>query len=355
MRDALASPRVEFDDFLSLISPESINHLEELAARAQRLTRERFGRVVTLYAPLYVSNHCSNSCVYCGFNVENRIQRRTLDQREIEAEARSLWEQGFRHLLLVSGESRKEVPVEMLAQTAKNLHSLFPSLSVEVYPLDVDGYKSLVDVGVEGLTIYQETYDPVIYAKVHPGGPKSDYQRRLRAPEQGGEAGFRRIGIGALLGLTDWRYEAVCLALHAMWLQKTFWRTHISISVPRLREAAGGFAPAHPVSDRELVQMICALRLLLPDAGVVLSTRESATFRDGLAPIAVTMMSAGSCTEPGGYTEPGSAEEQFSIEDSRTPAEVALMLERLGLEPVWKDWDVGYLQDDGRDGGEVQG
>ncbi len=339
---ALASERVDLEGFLALLSPAARDYLEPLAARAQALTRERFGRVIQLYAPLYVSNECTNSCVYCGFNRGNRIRRTTLTLGQVEAEARALWAQGFRNLLLVSGEAPGAVPLPYFEEVAARLHGLFPSLSVEIYPLDTEGYGRLVAAGVDGLTVYQETYDRELYASVHPRGRKADYGWRLEAPARGAAAGMRRVGIGALLGLGPWRREAAALALHALWLQKHHWRTQVCVSFPRLRQAAGAFAPPAPVSDAELLQLACALRLLLPDAGLVLSTRESAAFRDGLGRICITQMSAGSRTEPGGYTRPDESDEQFAVEDRRPAAEVARSLLAGGIEPVWKDWDAAF-------------
>jgi len=342
---ALAAPSVDLHGFLALISPAARAHLEPLAARARALTRERFGRVVQMYAPLYVSNECTNSCVYCGFSQGNTIRRSTLSPAQVEAEAQAIWSQGFRSLLLVSGEAPSKVPPRYLEETARRLHGLFPSLAVEVYPLDRGEYQGLVAAGVDGLTVYQETYNRGLYSQVHPRGRKADYGWRLEAPSRGAEAGMRRVGIGALLGLGPWRREAVALALHALWLQRVHWRAQICVSFPRLRSAAGAFAPPAPVSDAELLQLACALRLLLPDAGLVLSTREAPTFRDGLAQICITHMSAGSRTEPGGYTHPRECDEQFAVEDRRSAAEVAARLLADGIEPVWKDWDAAFTPD----------
>lgn len=339
---ALAANHVGLTEFLALISPAALPYTESIAQKARRLTRERFGKVVGLYAPVYLSNECTNGCLYCGFNHKNDLSRVTLDIPEVLSEAKILWEQGFRNLLLVSGEHPKAAPVEYLERAVRAVAPLFPSLALEVYPLEVDEYKTLSDAGVEGVTLYQETYNPDLYASVHPSGKKRDFRWRLATPSRAGEAGMRRLGIGALLGLGPWRYEAIALALHAEHLQKRYWRSSLSISFPRMRAAAGGFTPACPVGDREMVQMMLALRLLHPDVGLVLSTREPAYLRDGLAPICVTMMSAGSRTEPGGYNHPGEALEQFSIADERSPQEIARMLDRAGLEPVWKDWDTAF-------------
>lgn len=337
----LRSSSVDLEGFAALLSPAAAGELERMAARAQGLTLERFGRVVQMYAPLYVSSECTNACTYCGFNRYNTIRRTTLTGAEVEAEARLLWGLGFRHLLLVSGEAPGAVPVAYFEDVARRVLPFIPSLSVEIYPLAQEGYARLVRAGIDGLTLYQETYDPKLYAEVHPSGRKSDYAWRLAAPARGAAAGMRRVGIGALLGLGPWRRDAVATALHALWLQQTFWKAQILVSFPRLRQAPGGFAPPHPVSDAEVVQLACALRLLLPDAVLVLSTRESARFRDGLARICITQMSAGSRTEPGGYSHPGEQDGQFCVEDTRSPAQVARSLVAAGIEPVWKDWDDG--------------
>ncbi|GAB4275774.1 MAG: 2-iminoacetate synthase ThiH [Deferrisomatales bacterium] len=339
---ALAAPTVGWEEFLALLSPAAEAALEPLARRARRLTRERFGRVVQLYAPLYVSSECTNACVYCGFHRDNPIRRTTLSVDEAYDEAMALWTRGFRSVLLVSGEAPRAVPVAYFQELARRLHTRFASVSIEIYPLGIEEYARLIAAGVDGLTIYQETYDRDLYRRVHPAGRKADYSWRLDAPARGAEAGMRRVGIGALLGLGEWRREAVALALHALWLQKRYWQTQVCVSFPRLRHAPGGFAPPHPVSDRHLVQLACALRLLLPDAGLVLSTREAPAFRDGLAPLCITHMSAGSCTQPGGYTHPDEHDGQFEVEDTRPPVEVARRLLELGIEPVWKDWDAAF-------------
>ncbi|MHB8764807.1 MAG: 2-iminoacetate synthase ThiH [Deferrisomatales bacterium] len=344
---ALAAPHLGFEGYLALLSPAARPHLERVAQRAAAITRERFGRVVQMYAPLYVSNECTNACVYCGFHRGNPIARTTLSLAEVEAEAEAIWSQGFRSLLLVSGEAPGVVPPAYFERVAGRLRSRFASLSVEIYPLDEDGYRRLAAAGIDGLTLYQETYDRELYARAHPGGRKADYGWRLEGPSRGAAAGLRRVGIGALLGLGPWRREAAALGLHALWLQKTYWQTQVCVSFPRLRQAAGGFRPPAPVSDVELVQLACALRLLLPDAGLVLSTREPPALRDGLSGICITQMSAGSRTEPGGYTHPGDAGEQFAVEDRRTPAEVARHLLAAGLEPVWKDWDAAFTEGPG--------
>jgi 2-iminoacetate synthase len=341
---ALCAPQLRPDDLMALLSPAAQGYLEPMAQRAHRLTVQRFGRTILMYAPLYLSNECSNGCRYCGFNAHNKVPRRTLIPEEIEAEARVLHERGFRHLLLVSGEAPRLADNRYLCAAVEKLRPLFSSISIEVYPMDRAGYAQTVASGVDGLTLYQETYDRTLYAEMHPFGRKRDYAFRLAAPEAAAQAGMRRIGIGALLGLGRFRVEGFFTGLHALHLARHFWRTHLSVSFPRMRPADGGFQPLNPVSDREFVQLMCALRLLLPDAGLVLSTRESATLRDHLLPLGITQMSAGSCTSPGGYAEADQSGRQFVIDDDRSAAEVAAMIRRQGYEPVWKDWDRAFME-----------
>jgi 2-iminoacetate synthase len=325
-----------------------------MARLAKAVTLRRFGRTIQMYAPLYISNYCSNSCVYCGFNVHNKVNRRTSCPGEILSEARLIKNRHISQLLLVSGECPAEVSLELLEATARDLKGMFPSLSIEVYPMDTPDYERLYKTGIDGLAIYQETYDQNIYSTVHPAGPKRDYQYRLGAPERGAAAGFRQIGLGSLLGLNDWRVESHYLMHHAAYLMKHHWKSQVSVSFPRLRPAAGGYSPEFPVSDRELVQMICAFRLMLPDAGLVLSTREPAELRDNLIGLGITKMSAGSKTAPGGYLdnfdkrgnnldEQGQpAEGQFNVCDDRTVEEVAESIRNKGYDTVWKDWDQGF-------------
>jgi 2-iminoacetate synthase len=348
--------------FEALIAPKSNDALDALAARARALTLSHFGRTMRLFAPLYLSNECINSCRYCGFSRENPILRVTLSVEEVIAEAQHLAGAGFRQLLLVAGEHPKFVSGNYLAECVGALRDDFSSIAIEVAPMETEEYGPIVEAGAEGLVVYQETYHRSIYDEMHVAGPKKDFNWRLQAPERGYAAGFRRIGVGALLGLAPWRADAVALVAHVEYLLKRCWKSSLTVSVPRLRPAAGGFDPPFPMSDRELVQLVCALRITFPQVGIVLSTREPAVLRDFLATIGVTMMSAGSHTEPGGYThrareklhltvrgrivppeDPAAlstdATSQFEISDSRSPAEFAAVLRQHGLEPVWKDWD----------------
>jgi len=331
-------------DLPVLLSPAAVQFLEPLAAHARRITFLRFGKAVRLYAPLYISNECVNACAYCGFNRTNRIDRRTLTIEEVVQEAAVLHRQGFRHLLLVSGEHPEKVPRAYLEEIAARLARSFAALSIEVYPMDEPDYRHLANAGITGIAIYQETYDREVYQKFH-AGPKADFAYRLAAPERAGSAGYREIGIGALLGLTDFRIDIALLGFHAAYLMKKFWRAQIAVSFPRLRAAYGGFTPPAPVCDRDLAQIIFALRMVLPDADLVLSTREKPAFRDGMAGLGITRMSAGSKTKPGGYALSDEALEQFEVADTRSPADVATMLVRKNLEPVWKDFDQHFLRE----------
>jgi 2-iminoacetate synthase len=360
------SSRMRLEDFAALVSPAAgqPHFLEEMARRSHELTVRHFGRVIRLFAPLYLSNECINVCKYCGFSRDNPILRVTLTMDQAVAEARYLHEEGFRHLLLVAGEHPHFVSGTYLKDCVERLRKDWPSIALEVGPMETEGYRPIVEAGAEGLVIYQETYDRAVYDAMHLSGPKRDFDWRLETPERAYAAGFKRIGIGALLGLAPWRHEAIALAAHAGYLLKKCWRSQLTISVPRLRPAAGEFDPLVNVRDAELVQMICALRLMFPEIGLVLSTRESVKLRNGLVPLGITMMSAGSHTEPGGYTGQGKqnlhltkggrlvkpdmniiasegehATVQFNIADERTAQEVSVTLADMGYETVWKDWE----------------
>ncbi len=364
MEALLAKPAFGVADFPALISPAAGAFLETLCRRSQAATLQRFGRVMRLFAPLYLSNECINNCKYCGFSRDNPILRVTLTIDQVRQEAAALAAQGFRNLLLVAGEHPKFVPAGYLEACVKAVRPMFPAVALEVGPMEVAEYRPLVAAGAEGLVVYQETYDAEAYAAVHTAGPKRDFPWRLDTPERAWQAGFRRLGIGALFGLADWRFEALSVAAHAAHLLRNCWTAQLTISLPRLRPHAGEFAPLTHISDRELVQLVCALRLVFPDAGLVLSTREPERLRNGLFPIGVTHISAGSHTEPGGYTGAGGeavhltergrrvaapdapatpgrtrATGQFDIADTRSPEAVAETLRTLGYEPVWKDWD----------------
>ncbi len=328
------------NDFAALLGPSADRRLEDLARAAHRLTLQRFGRTVHMYAPVYLSNECLTTCTYCGFAKDLPIARKTLSVRQSVAEARHLAAQGYRHVLLLTGEHQVRTGVDFLCDHLQALREVIPQLSIEVQVWSEDEYRRLAAAGCDGVVIYQETYDRDTYARFHVGGKKRNYDHRLEGPERAARAGIRRLGIGALLGLHEpWREDAIATAAHALHLLKVAWRSELTVSVPRIRPSASGYAPEHPVTERALAQTICALRLLLPDVGIVMSSREAAGFRDHLVRLGVTHTSAGSHTDPGGYTEPDEAEGQFEVNDTRSPAEVADALRRMGYEPVWKDWD----------------
>ncbi len=340
--NTLEKKHFDLKDFTVLISPAAGRFLEKMADLSREITLLRFGRTVKLYAPLYVSNECVNECAYCGFNAKNKIKRKTLTKKEVIKEAESLYSQGFRHLLLVSGENSRKVTVAFLGDIARELTKNFAAVSIEVYPMDTGDYKKLASCGVSGIALYQETYNRTVYKTVH-RGPKADFNYRLSALERAGEAGFREMGIGVLIGLSDFRTDVFFTALHAGYLMKKFWKSGIAVSFPRFRAAAGNFKPYVNVSDKEFAQLIFALRMVLPDADLVLSTRENPGFRNGMAGIGITRMSAGSKTNPGGYTVSENSLEQFEIADKRTPQNIASMLKTKDLDPVWKDFDRSFL------------
>ncbi len=337
----LGRERLRPRDVALLVSPAAAEQLDQLCARAAAITEQRFGRVMQLYAPLYLSSECTNRCAYCGFACDTDIPRRSLSVEEAVDNARVLHAEGFRQLLLVTGEAPRSYGVDRIEEVVRALEPLFDSISIEIFPMDTGDYSRLAAAGVDGLVLYQETYHRGFYQRVHLGGRKTDYGWRLDGPHRGGLAGYRSLGLGVLLGLAPWRTDVLALALHAAWLQRRHWRSRVAVSFPRLVHSERGFTASHTVSDSELIQAMVALRLVLPDAEIVLSTREPATLRDRLVGCCVTRMSAGSRTSPGGYLsdDPG---EQFQAQDTRPPAEVARMLTKRGIDPVWKDMDRSF-------------
>ena len=369
VQSSLRLDTLGLEDFARLLSPAAGAMLEELGRHSQALTQQRFGKVIRLFAPLYLSNECINNCQYCGFSRDNPILRVTLTLDEIRREVAALKHQGFRNLLLVAGEHPRFVSNGYLRDCVAAIRDEVPGISLEVGPMAIEDYQPLVAAGAEGLVVYQETYDRAVYDDLHTAGPKKDFNWRMETPERAYAAGFKRLGIGALYGLADWRHEALCVAAHARHLLRHCWKAGLTISVPRLRPCAGEFQPLTHLADRDLVQLICAFRMFLPDVGLVLSTREPARLRDGLIPLGITLMSAGSHTEPGGYTGAGrehthlttrgrivdqtvgasewaagdgratNAAGQFQIADERSALEVSERIRGLRYEPVWKDWD----------------
>lgn len=341
IENAVYSDEVGIDQFIALLSVDAEERLEEMASRGHELTLKYFGKSIQLYTPLYLSNYCDNGCVYCGFNSTNKIERRKLSLDEVEKEARAISSSGLKHILILTGESRSESPIGYIKDCVKLLREFFSSISIEVYALNESEYAELVREGVDGLTIYQEVYDEAIYNKVHPFGPKVDYKFRLDAPERGARAGMRNVNIGVLFGLDDWRREVFLMGLHAKYLQDKFPDVEIGASIPRIRPHTGSFTPAFEVSDKNIVQTLVALRIFLPRISLAVSTREDPLFRENIAPLGITRMSAGSITCVGGHAieaheETGAS--QFDISDRRSVGQIKAMLESKGYQPVLKDW-----------------
>lgn len=338
---SIASGTQDPGRFLALLSPAAEGFLEPMAQRAHALTLQHFGRTVQLYTPMYLSNFCENECAYCGFNARNTMPRRTLALDEVEKEAAFIASTGIEHLLILTGDSRTKSPLPYLRECLAILKKYFSSISAEIYALTEEEYGELLRSGIDGLTIYQETYDEAIYKQVHKSGPKRDFIFRLDAPERAAKSGMRSVNVGALLGLGDWRKDVFRMGLHAQYLQDHYGEVEIGVSLPRLRPHAGDFNETAEVSDKNLAQALVALRIFLPRLGITLSTRESARLREDLLPLGITRMSAGSTTRVGGHTIPLPEEEnapQFEISDPRNVEEMKAMLVAKGYQPVLKDW-----------------
>lgn len=340
---ALSKSKLNLQDFMALISPAAGPFLETMAKRSHEITQKRFGRTMQMFIPMYLSNECQNICTYCGFSLNNKILRRTLTKKEILSEVAAIKEMGFDHILLVTGEANQTVGLPYFQQAIKTIKPFFSQISLEVQPLDQHEYEALIPLGLDNVLVYQETYNREDYKKHHPKGKKSNFNYRLETPDRLGRSGIHKVGLGVLIGLEDWRSDSFFTALHLQYLEKTYWKTKYAISFPRLRPHSGGLTPKVEMSDRELVQAICAYRIYNEEVELSLSTRESEKFRDHIIKLGITSMSAGSKTNPGGYVDEEESLEQFEIDDSRTPAEVAVMLKKQGYEPVWKDWNAWSL------------
>lgn len=329
------------DEFAILISDAADPYLEDMARLSQHFTRERFGKTISLYIPMYVSNACTNKCVYCGFNHDNPMTRTTLTMEQIDAECRAIKKLGpFQNLLIVSGEYPSLCGVDYLEKTLEVCRPYFHNLTIEVQPLKMELYERLTHSGLNGVVCFQETYHREAYKTYHPRGMKSIYEWRLNGYDRMGQAGVHKIGLGVLLGLEDWRPDTVMMARHLRYLQKHYWRTRFSVNFPRMRPSESGYQPKVVISDRELARLTFAFRIFDHDIDISYSTREAPLYRDNIMTLGVTSMSAGSRTEPGGYVSTPEALEQFEVSDERTPSEVAAAIRRNGLEPVWKDWDM---------------
>lgn len=328
------------EDFAALISESAAPFLEEMARLAHKYTLERFGKTISLYIPLYVSNACTNKCIYCGFNHDNPFTRTTLTLKQVEDECKAIRKLGpFENLLIVSGEYPKLSGVDYLEQVLHTARPYFHNLTIEVQPMRAADYYRLTRSGLNGVVCFQETYHRDAYVKYHPRGMKSHFDWRLNGFDRMGQAGVHKIGMGALLGLEDWRGDAIMLARHLRYLQRRYWRSRFSVNFPRMRPSESGFQPVSIINDRQLVQLTVAFRLFDHDTDISYSTREAAGFRDSMIPLGVTSMSAGSQTEPGGYCSTPEALEQFEVSDERSPKQVSEAIARAGYDPVWKDWD----------------
>lgn len=339
VRQILAKDNINDRDFLALLSPAAQSHLEQMAEKARRLSLNHFGKAVLLYAPIYISNYCINRCAYCGFNHDNGISRKKLSMEEIAKEAREISKTGIRHVLLLTGESRKHSPADYITEAAGVLRKHFDSVTIEVSPLTLEEYVKASKSGIDGVTIYQETYDEQVYDEVHISGPKKDYRFRLDTPERACKANMRSVNVGALLGLSgNWRRDAFMTGMHANYLQDKYASTELSVSFPRIRPHAGVFERVSGVSDIQLVQTVLAMRLFMPHVSQNISTREHADFRDNLIPLGINKFSAGSCTEVGGYSGESATEAQFEISDGRSVDEVCEAILAKGYQPLFKNW-----------------
>lgn len=326
------------DDFAALISENARKHyLKDMVNISSQLTRRRFGRCVNMYLPLYLTNLCSNKCVYCGFSVMNKFRRVVLNLTQIDEECQEISRMGYKNILLVSGESERRAGIDYFKEVLPVVKKYATYLQMEVQPLSVDEYVQLKKLGLDAVSVYQETYHKEFYSKVHLGGKKADYRWRVETPDRLGKAGIDKVGIGSLLGLYDWRADLCSTALHILYMRENYWKTNLSVSFPRLRPAAGGFEPKLPVSDAKLLQIICALRIFDNELDLTLSTRESANFRDLILPVGITAISAGSSTEPGGYAHKGENLEQWTVNDDRTVDEVVSAMESCGFEAVFQN------------------
>ncbi|MGS0674574.1 2-iminoacetate synthase ThiH [Shewanella sp. 125m-1] len=339
---ALHQAAGNLDSLLALLSPAAEPYLEQMAQLSAALTRQRFGASVGMYIPLYLSNLCANECDYCGFTMSNKIKRKALSNDEVSDEMRLIKAMGYDSILLVSGEHETKVGLDYFKQVLPLVREQFSHVAMEVQPLDEQDYRELVSEGLDAVMVYQETYNPVIYAEHHTRGKKKDFVYRLESPDRVARAGVDKIGLGVLLGLDDWRFDALLMGYHLDYLEKTYWRSRYSISLPRLRPCTGGVSPKVELTDKGLVQMICAFRLFNQQLEISLSTRETPKLRDNLFGLGVTNVSAGSSTQPGGYVEPNTELDQFEISDARTPQAVANAMLQRGVNPVWKDWETGW-------------
>jgi 2-iminoacetate synthase len=339
---ALQGPDGSLANLMALLSPAAEPYIEEMANKAMALTRQRFGAAIGIYLPLYLSNLCANECDYCGFSMSNRLKRKTLDQDELASEMAIIKGRGIDSILLVSGEHETKVGMAYFRQVLPQVKSQFSYLAMEVQPLAEAQYRELTGLGMDAVMIYQETYRPETYARHHTRGRKQDFAYRLDTPDRVAAAGVDKIGLGVLLGLDDWRLDALLMGHHLDYLERRYWRSRYSISLPRLRPCTGGITPKVPLTDLGLVQMICAFRLFNQQLDISLSTRETPELRDNIMSLGITQLSAGSSTQPGGYAAPDTQLDQFEVSDERPLSLVVEAMRARGLTPVFKDWEANW-------------
>jgi len=339
---ALNKEKRNLEDFKALISPAAEPYLEQMAQMSHQLTQKRFGKTIQMYIPMYLSNECQNICTYCGFSFTNKIPRKTLTDEEILKEVKFIKSKGYDHILLVTGEANRTVGVDYLENAIRLIRPYFSHISIEVQPLEQEEYERLIPLGLNTVLVYQETYHREDYKKHHPKGKKSNFDYRLATPDRLGKAGIHKMGIGVLIGLEDWRTDSFLTALHLNYLEKNYWQAKYSISFPRLRPHSGGLEPKVEMNDKELVQLICAYRLLNEELELSISTRESEAFRNNVVKIGATTFSAESKTNPGGYVVEPQSLEQFEISDERPTEKIEEIIKQQGYEPVWKDWEKSY-------------
>jgi 2-iminoacetate synthase len=325
-------------DFAALLKPADAGRLETMARRARALTRSRFGNTISLYAPLYLSNHCTGGCAYCGFASDRTQPRRKLEPAAIDSELAAIHALGFDEVLLLTGDRTVQAGYDYLREGVARAAKRFHLVTVEAFSMTEAEYRGLAEAGCTGVTLYQETYDEALYAKLHRWGPKKDYAFRLEAPDRALAGGIRTVGLGVLLGLADPAADVPALFRHLERLEKAHWRAGFSVSFPRIRPQQGGFMPAFVVDDACLAQLVFAFRMARPELPLVLSTRESAAFRDGMAGVGISKMSAGSRTTVGGYGAAAETGGQFDVSDERDVEAFCAMLRAKGLEPVFKNW-----------------
>ena len=339
---ALGAESPDEKTLAALLSPAAADFIEPMAARAQALTRRHFGRTIQLYVPLYLSSFCPGGCAYCGFASDRDTERHKLSFDQVETELAALKKMGLEEILLLTGERTPQADFDYVLKCVELAANHFHKVTIEVFPMSEKEYGQLAEAGCTGVTLYQETYHPQTYQQMHRWGPKSEMLERIDAPGRALGGGLRFAGLGALLGLADPQFDLLALYRHVRHLQKTRWQAGLSISFPRIQNEAGGFTAPHPVSEQQLAQFVFAFRICLPDVPLVLSTRESAAFRDGMAGLGCNKMSVASKTTVGGYGDVGSDEGQFDVNDNRDVTTFCTMLREQNLEPVFKNWDAAY-------------